>query len=75
MAHGDLSKDADAKFRARGDEIGTLTLSLQTMTVSLRKMMREIPEGIQVLASSSAELMSGKFARQKEQLVAQSLEC
>ena len=58
IAGGNLSKDTPAEFQARGDEIGTLARALQTMTVSLRKMIHEISSGIQVLSSSSKELMA-----------------
>lgn len=58
IAQGDLSKDTSAAFQARGDEIGALARALQTMTVSLRKMIEEFSSGIQVLSSSSAELTS-----------------
>ena len=58
IAEGDLSKDASAEFQARGDEIGTLARAQQTMIVALRKMIQEISGGIQVLSSSSTELMA-----------------
>jgi methyl-accepting chemotaxis protein len=59
IAQGDLSNDAPPEFQARGDEIGTLGRAMQAMTVALRKMIREITGGVQVLASSSGELTSG----------------
>jgi methyl-accepting chemotaxis protein len=58
IAAGDLSKDASASLQKRGDEIGTLARTQQTMIVNLRAMIREISEGIHMLASSSTELMS-----------------
>jgi len=58
ISAGDLSKDASALLQKRGDEIGTLARTQQTMIVGLRTMIREISEGIQMLASSSTELMS-----------------
>lgn len=57
IAQGDLSRDALASFQARGDEIGTLARTKQTMIVALRKMMQEISGGVQVLVSSSTEMM------------------
>ena len=57
VSKGDLSKDAPAEFRARGDEIGTLARTKQTMIVALRKMMKDISGGIEVISSSSAELI------------------
>ncbi len=56
IAQGDLSKDTPPEYQARGDEIGSLARALQTMTISLRKMIHEISSGVQVLSSSSAEL-------------------
>jgi methyl-accepting chemotaxis protein len=58
VANGDVSKDTDREIQKRGDEIGTLGRSVQTMTISLRKMLHDITGGIQVLASSSTELMA-----------------
>ena len=58
IAEGDLSQDASTEFLARGDEIGTLASAQQAMIVALRKVIQEISGGIQVLASSSTELMS-----------------
>jgi methyl-accepting chemotaxis protein len=57
IAHGDLSADMQ-QFQARGDEIGALARGAGTMIVALRKMVQEISGGIQVLASSSTELMA-----------------
>jgi methyl-accepting chemotaxis protein len=62
IAQGDLSKDASAEFQARTDEIGSLARAMQTMIVSLRKMVQEISGGISVLASSSTELMASSDA-------------
>jgi methyl-accepting chemotaxis protein len=58
IAQGDLSQDAHAEFLIRSDEIGALAQAKQTMIVALRKMIAEVSGGIQVLASSSTELMS-----------------
>jgi len=58
IARGDLSNDAPAEFQARNDEIGTLARALQTMTVSLRKMIDEVSGGVQILSSSSAGLLA-----------------
>jgi len=58
IAQGDLSKDTPAELTERGDEIGALARSKQTMTLALRKMIQEISGGIQVLSSSSTELMA-----------------
>ncbi len=58
IARGDLSRNAPAAFQARGDEIGTLTRTMQTMIVALRKMIQDISGDIQCLSSSSTELMN-----------------
>jgi methyl-accepting chemotaxis protein len=57
IAEGDLSKDAPPEFQDRQDEIGTLARAMQAMTLSLRKIMGELSTGIQVLSTSSAELL------------------
>ncbi|MBS1872269.1 MAG: MCP four helix bundle domain-containing protein [Acidobacteria bacterium] len=56
IAGGDLSKDAPATFRARGDEIGMLARAKQQVIDSMRNMVKEIGGGVEVLSSSSAEL-------------------
>lgn len=58
IAQGDLSEDAPAAFRARGDEIGNLARAKQKMIDSLRSITKEIAGGAQVLASSSTELLA-----------------
>jgi methyl-accepting chemotaxis protein len=58
IANGDLSKDAPASLQHREDEMGTLAATMQVMIVGLRGMIQEIFGGIQVLSSSSAELIS-----------------
>jgi methyl-accepting chemotaxis protein len=58
IANGDLSKDAPAAFLARADEIGMLARAKQTMIVNLRAMVKEITSGVDVLSSSSTELMT-----------------
>jgi methyl-accepting chemotaxis protein len=58
IAHGDLSTDAPQEYRQRGDEIGGLARAKQTMIEALRKMIQDIAGGVQVLSSSSAQLMT-----------------
>jgi methyl-accepting chemotaxis protein len=58
IAEGDLSKDASPEFQHREDEIGTLARAMQSMTLSLRKIMKEISSGILVLSTSSSELLA-----------------
>jgi len=58
IAQGDISGDLDQELQTRQDEIGILARAMQTMIVGLRKMIQEIAGGIQILASSSTELMA-----------------
>jgi methyl-accepting chemotaxis protein len=58
ISQGDLSKEMAAELQTRGDEIGALSRSMQTMTVALRTMIHEISGGIAVMSSSSIELMA-----------------
>jgi methyl-accepting chemotaxis protein len=58
IAKGDLSKDAPAEFKARGDEIGTMARAKQAMIDALRSMIQEIAGGIHTLSESSTELMA-----------------
>jgi methyl-accepting chemotaxis protein len=58
IARGDLSQDARPELQARGDEIGALARGLHTTVSALRKMIQEIAGGVQVLSSSSTELMT-----------------
>lgn len=57
IAQGDLSQDISAQSQARGDEIGVLARAMETMTVSLRKMVQDFSGGIQVLSASSTALI------------------
>jgi methyl-accepting chemotaxis protein len=56
VSKGDLSKDVTAEMLARKDEVGDLGRSVQTMAEHLRKLLREISQGIQTVASSSTQL-------------------
>jgi len=56
IATGDISCDVPGEYLAREDEIGMLGKSMQTMSVSLRDVIKGMSGGIQVLSSSSAEL-------------------
>ncbi len=58
VAQGDLSGDVPPGFQARGDEIGQLSRSLQTMLVALRAMVEDISVGVRRLSHSSAGLLS-----------------
>ncbi len=56
VAAGDLTVQAPPPDRA--DEIGALTRSFHTMLESLRRTTRELHEGVNVLSSSSAEILA-----------------
>ncbi|HYW41299.1 MAG TPA: methyl-accepting chemotaxis protein [Bryobacteraceae bacterium] len=56
VARGDISRDLPNEYLARKDEIGLVSRALQTMSASLRDMMRQMGEGLHLLSSSSAEL-------------------
>jgi methyl-accepting chemotaxis protein len=57
IAKGDISQDVPAEFTERGDEIGGLARAMQAMSGNLRTMVQEISGTIDVLSSSSAELL------------------
>ena len=56
VARGDISKDLPKEIQERGDEIGIFTKAMQTMSVSLREVLKDVASGVHVLSSSSAEL-------------------
>jgi methyl-accepting chemotaxis protein len=56
ISQGDLSSDVPREFLARGDEIGLLSKAMQTMSESLRDVLKNITDGIHVVSSSSTEL-------------------
>jgi methyl-accepting chemotaxis protein len=56
IAQGDVSANMSAEYLRRGDEIGLLAKGMQTMSVSLRQILKDITDGIRVLSTSSAEL-------------------
>ena len=55
LADGDLTHDIDIK---RSDELGLLADSFRLMQGNLRKQIEEITEGVNVLSSSSSEIMA-----------------
>lgn len=56
VSKGDVSKDVPEDMLARKDEVGDLGHSVQTMTESLRKLLRDIGNGVQTVASSATQL-------------------
>jgi methyl-accepting chemotaxis protein len=61
VAHGDLTQQVPPAYLARRDEVGMLAGAVESMTNSLRDVIRNITDGVGVLSSSSAEL-SGNSA-------------
>lgn len=56
VARGDISRDVPPEYLDRKDEIGVLSVGMQTMSYSLRDMLKQISGGIEVLSASSADL-------------------
>jgi methyl-accepting chemotaxis protein len=56
VAGGQLARDVPQEYLDRRDEIGLLAQSMQTMSISLRDVVKEITGGVEVITSSSAEL-------------------
>ena len=56
VARGNVSRDVADEYLGRADEIGVLSSALQTMSTSLRRLLGDITNGIQVLSTSSAQL-------------------
>jgi methyl-accepting chemotaxis protein len=56
LAQGDFSKDVPEVLRQRGDEMGDLARAFHTLVHNTRDLLKNLSEGVQVLASSSTEL-------------------
>ena len=56
LARGDFSGDLPEAFQQRQDEIGELARAVQTMSGSLRGLLRNLAGGIQTVSSSATEL-------------------
>ena len=56
VSKGDITKDIHAENALRGDEIGDLARALHTTIESLRKLVGEMSQGIQTVASSATQL-------------------
>ncbi|MGD0298622.1 MAG: methyl-accepting chemotaxis protein [Bryobacteraceae bacterium] len=56
VAGGDVTEDVRTENLARKDEIGMLGQAVQSMSVSLRDVIRNMTDGIGILSSSSAAL-------------------
>ncbi|HTS46528.1 MAG TPA: HAMP domain-containing protein, partial [Bryobacteraceae bacterium] len=50
VARGDVSRDVPGEYLERGDEIGGLSKAMQSMSVSLREVLKSMTGGIQVLS-------------------------
>ena len=64
IGQGDATCDVEAQLCARTDEIGTLGQAAQSMSASLRGLLRDIGQGVETLSSASANLtgVSGQTA-------------
>ena len=58
IGQGDATCDVEAQLCARTDEIGTLGQAAQSMSASLRGLLRDIGQGVETLSSASANLTS-----------------
>ena len=56
ISRGDLTEDVPGTLLQRGDEAGDLGRSMQTMTDSLRTLLKDVSNGVTTLAASSTEL-------------------
>ncbi len=56
ISKGDVSADVPEALRDRKDEVGVLAGAMQTMTESLRRLLKDISGGIQTMAASATEL-------------------
>jgi len=57
IASKDLTKDLSA-YEKRGDEFGAMTQSFSRMVETLREQMQGILDGVNILASSSSEILA-----------------
>ena len=58
VSKGDLTAEVDPALKPRQDEIGRLAWSMQAMLDGLRKLLRDVSNGVQTLAASSNQLSS-----------------
>lgn len=56
VSKGDISKDIHAENALRKDEVGDLARSLHATIENLRKLVRDISQGVQTVASSATQL-------------------
>jgi len=64
ISQGDVTQGVPEAIRVRKDEMGDMARAMQTMTESLRRLLRDISSSVQTLASSATELsaISGQTA-------------
>ncbi len=58
VSRGDISQDLPAEYLERGDEIGIQSRAMQTMSQSLRTMLKDVTGGIQSLNAASDHLLA-----------------
>jgi len=58
ISRGDFSKDLPEETLARADEIGVQSRAMQAVSVSLRKMIKEVSGGIATCAEYSTHLLT-----------------
>ena len=56
ISNGDISKEIPSEMLKRGDEIGDMSRAMQEMTVNLRKLLKQMAQGVQTVASSATQL-------------------
>ena len=56
ISKGDVSHEIPAEMQSRKDEIGDMSRAMQEMTVNLRKLLKEMAQGVQTVASSATQL-------------------
>jgi methyl-accepting chemotaxis protein len=66
VSQGDVSHDVRPEFLGRKDEVGDLAQSVQQMSEHLRKLVREMSQGVQTVASSAIQLTTASTETAQE---------
>ncbi len=56
ISKGDISHEIPAEMQSRKDEIGDMSRAMQEMTINLRKLLKQMAQGVQTVASSATQL-------------------